>query len=300
MDMASSQPHPELSPYYPPRARWYGSAFYWGHRLFARLGMKEIPLPEDITLGGLLGGFFVPGLAVYFRKPGWLGKGALLLCGLYLAVFIIWLGYPVAGLAFGALLSTHTSGFVYYCTPLLEGSLSSRLLCTVLIMVALGLLVYLPAREALEDYALMPLVVNGNVVVVKRDSPRNVHRGDNVAYNLLEQFSANRSEDTAVRVDAGVCFGPVLAMPGDKIEFFAHTFTVNGIVQHHLVSMPTSGHLVVPEKHWFIWPDLGINEYRGAREVDIAVTLRQLALVSEEQLIGKPFQKWFWRRQISS
>ena len=51
-------------------------------------------------------------------------------------------------------------------------------------------------------------------------------------------------------------FGPVLAVPGDRVEFSTKAFSVNGVPQPLLPHMPAGGKLVVPENHWFIWPNL--------------------------------------------
>ena len=40
-------------------------------------------------------------------------------CALLFAIFIVWLGYPIGNYAFGLMLSIHTTGFVYYCSPYL-------------------------------------------------------------------------------------------------------------------------------------------------------------------------------------
>jgi hypothetical protein len=62
--------------------------------------------------------------------------------------------------------------------------------------------------------------------------------------------------------------------------------------------MPGAGGFVVAEKTWFIWPRLDINRRGGVPEADVSAAMQQVAMVSEEQFIGKPFKHWFGRRQI--
>jgi len=52
----------------------------------------------------------------------------------------------------------------------------------------------------------------------------------------------------------------------------------------------------MPEKRWFIWPDWAISG--NPQQTDaIARLMRDSALVAESQFVGKPFGRWFWRRQ---
>jgi hypothetical protein len=62
--------------------------------------------------------------------------------------------------------------------------------------------------------------------------------------------------------------------------------------------MPQGGELVVPENHWFVWPELAINVHGNVGEGPISATMLQLAIISESEFIGKPFKRWFWRRQL--
>src|SRR5271167_826144 len=102
------------SSYYPPRARWYSPVFNLGSAVRHRLAMDHIRLPRETTIGGLIGSFFVPGLAVYLRGPRLWGQAALLACALLFLCFIVWLGHPFGNYAFGLMLAIHASGFVYY------------------------------------------------------------------------------------------------------------------------------------------------------------------------------------------
>ena len=105
-------------------------------------------------------------------------------------------------------------------------------------------------------------------------------------------------EGGAVRVQAGLGMGPVLALAGDRVEFSETAFTVNGVTKPLRPHMPTSGGLVVPEKHWFVWPEFDISGHGNASEANLSAVMLQMSTVSEVEFIGKPFKHWFWRRQM--
>jgi hypothetical protein len=60
--------------------------------------------------------------------------------------------------------------------------------------------------------------------------------------------------------------------------------------------MPRSGELTVPEKHWFIWPSFSISGQ--GNEGRISELMMGAAMVAQDQFSGKPFNRWFWRKQI--
>jgi hypothetical protein len=94
--------------------------------------------------------------------------------------------------------------------------------------------------------------------------------------------------------------GPVLAVAGDRIRFTTEFYEVNGLSRQSLPHMPKTGETVVPEKNWFIWPEVAITGNGNAQEAVISNTMLQMATVAETQFVGKPFKRWFWRRQIIS
>jgi len=145
-----ARPHipEEGAAYYPPRARWYSVFFYLGNSLRRRMALDRLTLPRDTKIGEMIAGFFVPGLAVWLRGPRLWGRAALAGSAVLILFFVVWLGYPAANFAFGLLISLHSTGFVYYCNPLLAGEpLHRRLAFTFLTLLAIGLLLYMPARN---------------------------------------------------------------------------------------------------------------------------------------------------------
>ena len=162
-------------------------------------------------------------------------------------------------------------------------------------MFALGGLVYMPARNWIETRWLAPLRVQDRVVVVKKSGPVPiVKRNDVIAYSLPG------NSDHAVYVEAGFGVGPVLAVAGDRVRFTKAAFEVNGAPRSRLAHMPKTGELIVPEKHWFVWPEFAVSGHGGATEAALSAALLQMATLSEDQFAGKPFRRWFWRRQFST
>lgn len=297
--MARTFIHEAASSYYPPRARWYSFLFTFGNTLRRRLALDRIQLPDEMTLGGVVAGFLVPGLGVYLRGPKLWGYAAVAGCGLLALLSIVWFGLMAGNLAFGLLLSLHVSSFVYYCDPWIRDEpFGSRLRFTLLILLAIGLLLYLPGRIYVKNHWLMPLREQGQTILVQRNFPaRAVQRADWVAYRIPE--NANWSEGGGVIVRSGLEIGRVQAVAGDTVRFSEDAFSVHGQSQPRLPHMPTSGEVLVPEKNWFIWPELGINGHGNIGEGNLSSAMLRLANVSEEQYLGKPFNRWFGRRQIT-
>jgi hypothetical protein len=126
----------------------------------------------------------------------------------------------------------------------------------------------------------------------------SVQRGDRLLYSIggNETYHGHGG----VWVQPGFGWGPVLAVAGDTIRFSTNAFFINGQEQPRLPHMPTTGEVLVPEKHWFIWPELDISGHGNVGEANISAIMLQMATVSQEQFIGKPFKRWLWRRQILS
>lgn len=284
------------SPYYPPRERWYSRFLYFGLATRRQLALDRIHLPKEITIRGIILGLLVPGLAVYLRGPRFWGKIAISACAILFLIFIVWLGYPLGNYAFGFMLSLHASGLVYYCSPfVVNRPLAHRFLLTIVILAGLGLFLYMPIRNTIQNHWVTPLLVNSRVIVVQKlASAPAIQRGDWIAYTLSGRIFSNHGYENTYGT-GGMGLGPVLAVAGDRVEFSANTFSVNGVSQKLLPHMPTSGGLVVPKNHWFIWPSFSISG-RGD-ETRIRELMMNAAMVSQDQFVGKPFNRWFWRKQ---
>ncbi len=289
----------EASSYYPPRARWYGVFFILNHRIQRRLALDRLHMPLGMTAGGLAAGFFVPGLAVYLRGPRLWGQAVLAVCAALLLVYVAWLGHPAANLAFGLLVSVHVTGLVYYCNPLMaQESFRCRLGLTLLVLLALMLTVYWPTRNLVQRHWLTPLRMGAQVIVVRRTPPTHViRRGEVVAYSLTETSAGEAHNGGAIWAQGGAGLGPVLAVAGDRVTFSTNGYSVNGLRHRSLANMPATGEWVVPEKHWFIWPNLAISGHGNVNQEALQSTLLRLADVAPEQYLGRPFDRWFGRKQ---
>jgi signal peptidase I len=213
---------------------------------------------------------------------------------LTILVFLIWLGYPIANLVFGLMISMHVSSIIFLLNHWLsELSLVRRLLISLAILFVVSRLIYVPAMDLMEKHLAMPLRVRDRVVVANTmPGNRSIKRGDCVAYH----FTGGSGH--GVRIRDGYGLDPVLGMPGDLIRFGPTHFEANGKTFTRLAHMPTKGELVVPEKQWFVWPSLDTVMQRNVAEESISEAVLNSALVTKAQLIGKPFRHWFWRRQV--
>lgn len=258
--------------------------------------MDRIRLPASATWLGLALSFLVPGLGFYLRGPRIYGWTAMAACGLLFILFIASFGEPLGNFAFGMILSTHTTGIAYYYGPAMqEWTLRNRILLNILILMALGFLLYSPLRNTIQNHFFMPLRINGRVVVVEKLLPvESVQRGNWIAYHISSSYDSGN--DIWLDVHSGMGFGPVLAVAGDNVQFSAKGYLVNGVLEPSLPNMPSSGSFVVAPKHWFIWPSYSVSGHNYQSRV--TPIMLKLANVSEDQYAGKPFKHWFWRKQI--
>lgn len=261
--------------------------------------MNRLSLPPQMRFVELLTGFFVPGLAVYLRGPWTLGLAALGVSAALFSVYVIWLGHGAANLAFGMLMSLHCTGFVYYCSPsMAQAGFQRRLFFTIMVLVAMMGLLYWPSRNLVQEHWLTPLRINNQVVVVQRIfAVSNIQRGDWIAYSLKEYSEGEAHNGGAVWFHGGTGLGPVLAIAGDHVSFSAGSYSVNGVNHLSFPHMPQAGEWIVPEKHWFIWPNLAISGHGNVSEGAIDGALLQLADVAPDQYFGQPLHHWFWRQQ---
>jgi hypothetical protein len=221
---------------------------------------------------------------------------ALAVCFFLLLLFFAEIGHLAGNVAFGLLLSVHGTGIIYLFEPWLAGArFRTRILLSMALLLALGGFLYLPARDLMETRWLAPLRVKDRVVVIEKFGQMPiVKRNDWIAYSLPE------NTDHAVYVEAGIGLGPVLAVAGDRVRFTEAAFEVNGAPQPRLAHMPETGELIVPEQHWFVWPDFAISGHGNVAGATLSTALLQMATISEQQFAGKPFKRWFWRRQVST
>jgi hypothetical protein len=235
-----------------------------GNTLRRGLALDRIHLPGGITVWGLAGSFLIPGLGVYLRGPRIYGKAAFAGWVILFLFFIVWLGYPFGNGAFGLMLALHAIGFVYYCRPHFANQTSlHRPLFTLAALMGIGLSLYLPIRHMIQNHWLIPLRNGGQVIIVLVQRPGPLRRGDWAAFKRND----------------GVLFGQIAGLGGDQIDS-----------------------LTVPENHWLMRAKFVRQYYHEgfffptySGRMDF---VEQSIIVSPEEFIGKPFKRWFWRKQI--
>ncbi|HET7625676.1 MAG TPA: hypothetical protein VFM25_10475 [Verrucomicrobiae bacterium] len=283
------------SPFYPPRARWYNRFLSPWFALRRVLHLDRIHLPDGISFTRFLLSLVIPGFSFFARGQrifGWAFLGAY---GVAVIIFFGALGYGIANVAFGLMISIHASSIVY-----MEFSwVRERSVLGYRIFVALGtaLIVWLAAYAPLVNYLgthwLMPLRTPRGVVVVNlRAAPRHVARGDWIAYRV-GQFQSGE-----VIVRAGFAVEKVLGLTGDHIQFSVNSMRINNAIFPRPANTPADGEWIVPEKCWFILPNLAQSGHGRAAQIHLMQAMQANGMVSESDWIGKPFARWFGRKQL--
>jgi hypothetical protein len=157
--------------------------------------------------------------------------------------------------------------------------------------------IYAPIVNYTEHHWLMPLRMGDRVLVIQRRvAPGSIKRGDWLAYEIAgDRYAGDREQ--GVYLGSGFGIDPVLALPGDHVRFTKESVFVNDNAFPRAPHMPVEEELVIPEKVWFIWPSLAIGGGGRVSEASISATLQRTAMVSQEQIVGRPFKHWFGRRQ---
>ncbi len=241
----------------------------------------------------------VPGLACLRAGRRKLGWGIFLGYVLGVLFCVAGLGYAWGSLGLGLAVSLHalslTSLQQNWFGNTRLGVRFGLALCTLL---AVWAVFYRPLLGYAERHWLVPLRTEGQVIVVRRGvASGELKRGDWVAYRIRAQTEGSGEESINLR--AGFGLEPVLGLPGDRLRFSSNCVWVNESSFARAAHMPSDGELVVPEKRWFIWPNVEVNR-GGVPEANLSEVLLRTALVSDEQLVGRPYRHWFGRRQWPS
>jgi hypothetical protein len=283
----------EPSPYCPPRARWFGPLVRMVERIRCIAWLDRIHLPEGVSFCTFLSALFVPGVAFRLRRERLLGNAILGAYVLLAFVFVLGLGSLVGNVAFGVMLSLHATSLLCLLGPWLNHArLFFRLLAALAVVVMLSGLIYMPIRNHIQQRWLIPLRVEGRVIIVQTvTSAAAVQAGDWVAYRI----DGDGARGLVIR--EGFALQRVMGMPGDEIHFTRDAVKINGVPRPRLSRMPVTGGFIVPEKHWFIWPEHAMT-VRGNDAPGIAdAAFLRLADVNQSQFVGKPFRRWLWRQQ---
>ena len=292
----------EASSCYPPRARWYSRLFHPWFKLRRGLHLGKIRRPIAVGLGQVILSLLLPGFSLFVNRRKIVGAVFVAIYLVSLVCFVVWLGFPIGSAGYGLMISVHASSIVFLesCTLRNKYEFGIRLSLAAATLLMVWLLVYHPAVKFAETKWCMPILVQGRVMVMKPARfSSSVERGDRLLYSIGGNENYPGHGGGRIWVQTGFGWGPVLAVAGDSIRFLTNAFYINGASQPRLPHMPTTGEILVPEKHWFIWPDLDISGHGNVGEEVISSTMLQLAIVSENQFVGKPFKRWLWRRQIT-
>jgi hypothetical protein len=272
------------SKFYPPRAGRLG----WLRRAWfvAGIQLRRLRFPTRLIFGIL-----IPGLGLH--QAGHC-RTAKVVWGLYAAsllAFFAWLGQGGATVAALLMLALHSISISFVLQRSFPGlRLGIRVVVGLVLFVMVLVLVYMPATRFIGRHLALPLRLEERVVVFNAFSGnRNLARGEFVAYSIPSRM------EPGIMVQSGHGMDRLLAGPGDRVVFGPDEFRVNGVSSARREFMPVSGELVVPEMHWFIWPaSTRIQGAPAAHEF-----LLRVAVTDENDIVGRPFKRWFWRRQLS-
>ena len=284
------------SSYYPPRAGWSRSFHNITYAAKRRLHIEKLNVPRlaiDISTPELILCLLLPGFSFY--DAGWkrMGITTTIVWFVTACVFLTFLGYTTANVAFGLMMSMHVSSIIYLLNRVTPGAgLVRRLGLSLAVLFVVGQLVYALGLRWFQTHVFMPLQLGDKVYVINCMTPvRSIHRGDLIACHVERTGYRN------VWIQQGYLLDRILAGPRDQVEFTADAVRINGLSSPRLPLMLAEGSLVMPENTWLVWPSLRTVTRYNASEYDIGKTVLQMAQVHREQVIGKPFRRWFWRDQ---
>jgi len=282
-----------VSPFYPPRSRWYNSPRYFCPNFLRRFrGFWEISFGH-IVIGPIASvlSFLIPGYVFWACGYRNLGKVAMGLVTLFGLVFFIWLGQPTATIAYTSILSLHVISIAFLLKRLVPDlHFAVRLLFTFIVLFVLDFLVYGFLQRKIEQ-SFVPLRIGKNVVVVHNQPIKYLNRNEWIAYRIKGSFYG------PIIAEQGFGLERVMAGPGDVVRFGKDTFTVNNQSFAKKPFMPSGGELVLSQQQWLVWPEF-VMRGGGMPQNEIASFLKGYAVISDKQIVGKPFVRWFWRKQI--
>lgn len=285
------------SPYYPPRA---GSEVHVRRQVHrASAGVRRLAqalkrrTPSTLSLAQTLAALLIPGLVFHWNGPRFVARVIWAAMAAALLVFVAGVGTLTGNVAFGILISAHAISVSHVLRPtLVRARLAVQMLAGLAVFVLLTQLIYMPARTWFYENVAMPLQIEGRTVVVNpRASWEGIAKGDWVAYRI-----GGTTGGHTVVVHSGYGLGPVLALPGDRVGFGEASVIINGQPERQPRSTAAAGEITVPEDTWFIWPNVRVSAH-GVSSAQVSAMLRQLALVPQTQFVGRPFGRWFFRKQ---
>ena len=201
---------------------------------------------------------------------------------------LIWIGLTAAGLAAGLMIAIHAAGIAQYFysgrrSPAVRHRTARSVMVLVLVAIVYGVFI-----RGVVNRVVIPVQTSRGVLLVNSwKGARGIVPGDIVGFYSDSWRVGN------VMAAGGLHFGRVVALGGESIVFHADRVTINDTDQARVATMPTTGSVLVPDGHVFIWP-LEMRErfqYESNR-LDFA---RGFALQPFKNVAGRAYAWWFWR-----
>ena len=305
------------STYYPPRSRWYQRWRIPFYRLRYRIETFRDALllpgawtPGVLNLGALVKSLLLPGYVFFTmdQRVRWVGSAILAGYGLLLLIFLAGLGTPLSNVAYGLMIALHATSICYALEQMADGGLPllRRVGLALIVLVIMGGVVYRLLLGQMQAHLFMPIRLHDRIYVVKTfTKPDTIRRGSQVVYKLDPSHHYRIMPGThyniydrfltwggGTYIRGGFSAGKVLAEGGDNVKFTSEGMYVNGAMLPRNALMPTQKALIMPERHWFIWPEFDMY-MRGTVLSDLYF---RLAMVSQDRFVGTLCKRWFWRR----
>ncbi len=300
------------SSYYPPRAgrgRMSAASGVRFERLKNRFGhvMRRLPSPPSIGILSFRDGVlsvFLPGYA-YVAMGRW--QIGLIMAGVWilaLVLLLVFLANPVIrAWCLGTLASTHTSGLALAILRTREldpdlpsPTLAHRIGFPLALWAIAAAVVYWPLDGFLNDtFARVVLVDGQHIIVNPRVEPEDLVRGDTILYR--SEGNRRGGGEMQVLMRGGLYWGVVIGLPGDRIQFRTNGMEVAGRTRPLEAYMPTTGSAAVPGDTWFAWPRMLQRAAGGASPDVITQAFLDQAQITRAEFVGRPYRRWFFRRQ---
>jgi hypothetical protein len=286
---------PVHSSYYPPRARWYSCFYYLWQWLCRWLPLERLRLPGGFNLWQFLLGLIIPGYAFFVLRRQITGRIISGAYGALLLVAVIGLGSSVATLAYGFMVALHAVSVAIVLESWLQpAGFGRRLVLVLLATLVLAVLCYLPAQRWIQSQLIMPLRVGTqDLMLIPDDRTASLRPG----VVRVFRFGGGIRVQGAY-LGQGYVVAEIQGGPGDRIQFESGLYRINDRAHRARPLMPSTGEWVVPENHWFIWPDSSIRVQGALPALDpgqMDALLREMALVPSSRVVGRPLRWWFWR-----
>lgn len=274
--------------YYPPRSRGGTALREWWWRVVRtyHLPSAQILVPAGISPGWFLVSVAVPGFGFLAAGHPRVGLCAMAVSVVSAFVFLFTFGLPICWQVAAILMTVHIIGLAF----LLRKSGAAGRLKSVLVAISLvGAIIYFPVYWGLSSLFL-PLQVDGSAVIVRRQVPAVLKRGDWVALRMPSERA------DSIRMESGIWLVRLLGVPGDTVEFAGPSYRVNEESFRSLAYMPEKGRLVLGLAEWFVWPSLNIRNH-GVGKTKVSEFLTGHSVISRDRILGIPCKTWLGRKQ---